>query len=94
MKTIKVYEVGDRVEFERFSYINKAGGTGSANADPITSMDTKFTGTASGEIIHAFHDEECGWRFHIKLDEKYWDMIKGRAQENKAFVSEWGINNE
>lgn len=79
---------GDRVEFDEFYYTNKAGGTGSANDNPICDMDIEFTGTAIGMIIHQFWDYECGWRYHIKLEEKFWKLIKDKAKENRAFVSE------
>lgn len=87
-----VYEVGDKIKFkDDFSYENTAGGTGSANDNPITDLDTNFSGIASGTVIKILDDYEIGITYHVKLDQEYWNMIKDKAKNNIAYVSEFNV---
>lgn len=91
MKKTAGIKIGSIVRFKTFSYTNTAGGTGSADNHPITDLDMFFEGVAQGEVVYLFHDWECGWRFHVKLDEAGWELIKDVASENKAYVSEFDL---
>jgi len=69
----KIPEVGDVVEAREYAYSNKSGGTEIVN-EKITCRISK-----------AWHDYECGWRYHaIPMD-------KLDIPENKIYISQWDI---
>lgn len=90
MKLTKI-KIGNIVRFITFHYTNTVGGTSTANQRPMTDLDAYFDGIAQGKVVHFFYDYECGYRIHVELDEKNWELIKDKASENKVYVSEFDL---
>jgi hypothetical protein len=85
----KIYEVNDGIRFSEFAFTNKAGGTGLSNWE----FNEKFEGIGEGIVVKAWHDYECGWRYHcIPFSEKLCQYMERNADPNGemlVYVSEF-----
>jgi len=76
-------EVGDRVKIKGYSYDNKHGGTEIVNEEIIDC-----------EIVHAFYDYECGWRYWGTPSDPYLLSRKDAhkpGKEDIVYFSQWKV---
>ena len=73
-----IYEVGDYVLVNGFTYTNMTGGT------EVVMCDTEC------RITKAWEDYECGWRYHaIPIDNR---TLDGLSKENLVYISNSDIS--